>query len=387
MIEICTPEKCCGCGACEDICPNQCIKMRQRGNGFLYPEVDTNRCCGCQLCRKTCPEYEIQYMPVNPTLYAAYALDTYTYSDGSSGGVFGLLSKEILSQGGRVYGAAFDEQLNLRHIGINDEEQLSKLFKSKYIQSDTSFIFRAVLKDLNTGNVVLFSGTPCQCAALRKYLRRDFNNLVVVDILCHGVPSSDLWKKSLKSFGTRHGGIITNFQFRSKPPKRKLDHYFSMTIKKSNGREKKILNRPSWEFPFYYHYTQYYGLRKTCYDCAYATPSRMGDITLADFWKLDQLIDVDPERFVSAVITNTEKGEQLFSKIKTQCWYQQMPLSSFKLLNPTYTKGTVKTEVNQNSLRDLEVLSFSDYEKKYMILKRDLLTRGLRFIKRIYHSR
>lgn len=383
MGEICAFEKCCGCSACEDVCPNHCIKMILNPNGFFYPSIDDEKCCNCGICKKICPENEILKCAVEPQLYAAYAIDEYNYKAGSSGGIFGLIGKSILSYGGKVYGAAFDESLNLCHIGVKDEKELSRLFKSKYIQSNTSFIFRSVLKDLYTGKPVLFSGTPCQCAALRKYLRKDYDNLLIVDILCHGVPSMDLWQKSLKSYGEKHKGIVTDFQFRSKPAVRKTDHYFSLVIKKHNGKEQRLVNRPYYEFPFYYHYTQYCGFRETCYDCEYANTARVGDITLADFWKLDRLVDIDSMRFASAVITNTIKGTKWFEKIKTQCWCKPMPITSLISLNPTYTKGTEKTPINQQSLKDLSDLKFSEYEKKYMVYKKDIVSRGIRFIKRI----
>ena len=387
MKQICPDELCCGCSVCEDVCPKHCISMAKHANGFLYPQIDQNTCIDCKLCQYTCPEHKIIKLPVNPHLYAARAVNESDWNRGSSGGLFGILATNIIKvHNGIVYGAAFDKDLKLRHVRISSLDDLMPLCKSKYITSDIRGIYKQIREDCKAGAYVLFCGTPCQCAALRKLLNKDYDNLLIVDFLCHGVPSLDLWQKSIVEYGRKHKAKIINFIFRAKPskPRKNADHYFDITLIKPNGKKIVKMGRPSWEFPFYYHYTRYLGFRPSCYDCRYCTQDRMGDLTIADFWKLERLLpDVNPADRYSAIVVNNEKGENWLEAVKDRLWIKARPVDDLIKLNPTYTRGTMITHESVQSLADLERLPFEEYAKRHMTApKMDIFSRSIRFAKR-----
>ena len=190
---------CTGCSACHDVCERDAITMVADGEGFLYPKVDSARCVECGRCADVCSALQQNASRHPLSVWAAKAKDDGLRLASSSGGVFSLLARRILAGGGRVYGAAFDRtDWSVHHIGINDENGLDELRGSKYLQSRTQGVYRQVKRDLESGSHVLFSGTPCQVAALRHYLGRNWDNLFLVDVVCHGVPSPRVWKDYLK---------------------------------------------------------------------------------------------------------------------------------------------------------------------------------------------
>lgn len=361
--------------------------MVRHANGFLYPEIDQNTCIDCKLCQRTCPEHEILRPDVDARLYAAHAIAEDDWNRGSSGGIFGVIATKIIGEhNGVVYGASFDADLNLKHVRITSLDELLPLCKSKYVISDVRTIYKQVRDDCRKNSYVLFCGTPCQCAALRKFLGKDYDNLLIIDFLCHGVPSQELWHKSIAAYERRNGAKITHFSFRAKPDKpcKRVDHRFSLTMTKPDGRQIKKIGRPNWEFPFYYHYTRYLGFRPSCYDCRYCTPARNGDLTLADFWKLERLMpDIDPAKGYSAVVVNNEKGNKWLNAVEHKLWIEPRPIDDLKKLNPTYTHGPVTTCETVQSLQDLTTIPFDEYEKRYMTApKMDLISRSIRFAKR-----
>lgn len=387
---ICPENACCGCKACHDICPRQCISMIKRDNGFHYPSIDEDKCINCGLCQKVCPQYVILYGNTKPQLFAAYSLNNEHRDQGSSGGVFGELARQIIIHNGVVYGAAFDKDLQLKHIPVHKNEELQPIFKSKYVESDTNNVFNQIKKDCNNNTPVLFCGTPCQCAALKKFLSpKIYPHLYVIDFLCHGVPSQDLFNKSVKKYESKHHGKIISFNFRSKPihTKKNCDHYFSLKLLKKNGAVKNIKNKPCWEFPYYSGFCRYNTLRPSCYDCVYANPKRVGDITLGDFWGLDTITPIfDFKKGYSTIIINNDKGKELFKMIENRIYKKEHSIETLIKLNPTYSKGAIKTIENQQSIHDYSNLSYDDFEKKYLIIKMDIISRSIRLIKRIFNN-
>lgn len=363
--------------------------MRIAQNGFYYPEINKDICVNCGLCQQTCPEYEIlNGITENQQLYSAYSKDEIARMNGSSGGIFFEIAKFWIKKYGtdaKVYGAAFDESLILKHIGVSEVKQLPPLLKSKYVECDTNHVFLLIKNELRLKKNILFCGTPCQCAALRKFLKKiDTSNLLIIDFLCHGVPSQDLFSKSIRDLERKLKIKIINFKFRTKPLKRykNEDHYYSYTYIKK-GEIHSIEGLPNWKFPYYSGYCRYNSFRSSCYECRYARPDRIGDITLGDFWKLNTISAIeDFQKGYSMVFTNTEKGKRIFEDLSSELIIEKFPLEVAVALNPTYTKGAVKTEQNQQSIKDLEILSYSRYKKKYLIVKKDLISKAIRFIKR-----
>lgn len=198
MISVIEKNNCCGCSACEQKCPKKCITMMEDEEGFFYPHVNKVKCIECGLCEKVCPVINVGENEQKITAYAAYVNDKNVRMKSSSGGMFTLFAQKILNENGVVFGAAFDQNFMVHHIYIESEENLSKQQGSKYLQSRIENTYRETEQYLNSGRKVLFTGTACQIAGLKQFLMKEYDNLYTVDVLCHGVPSSKLWKHYLE---------------------------------------------------------------------------------------------------------------------------------------------------------------------------------------------
>ena len=217
MIEITDKLKCCGCGACKNVCPKQCIKMLAGEKGFLYPLVNKSACINCGLCNKICPITSSKKNQTKKTAFAAYNIDEAVRSLSSSGGMFGLFAKKVIGNGGVVFGVAFDfSYKSVYHTAVDNLEELPKLYGSKYLQSDTGNSYKEVEMQLQEGKSVLFVGTSCQIAGLKSYLRKEYEKLVTVDVICHGVPSPKVWSDYATIQEERAGAKLDRVAFRDK---------------------------------------------------------------------------------------------------------------------------------------------------------------------------
>lgn len=298
--------ECCGCGACAAICPKSCISMSADQEGFKYPSVDTEICINCGLCMRVCP-FERVKKHIPNKVYAAKARNNEIQYKSSSGGAFEILASYLLENGYSIYGAAYSKDFSaVSHILIEDKEDLQKLRGSKYVQSDITDLFKDIRRKLDDGARILFSGTGCQTASLKSFLQKDYENLVTVDILCHGVPSPILFNEYVKCIRQNYGNII------SMNMKDKTNGWGHQKLRIS--AEKKIPEHIQglWYSIFYSRVA----LRSSCYKCPYMDISRPGDISLGDYWGIE---NIDKEfydkRGVSLVLLNTAKGEDLFNDI------------------------------------------------------------------------
>ena len=300
---------CSGCGACRSACPADAIRLEPDVEGFFYPVIDAARCINCLACERACPADRQSPEAEQTGAFYAYAKNEAICAQSSSGGLFTLLAEQILRRNGVVYGAGFDDLFRVCHMRIERAEDLPRLRMSKYVQSDTGLCMRQVKADLHAGIPVLFSGTPCQIAGLRQYLGRDFDNLYTQDIICHGVPSPSLWQKyCAEQFG---GRTIRAVSFRDKTMGW---NGFGMRVCFTEGPDYfQIANKDPFERAFLANLI----LRPSCHQCQYKTVERFSDITLADYWGVEE---VHPElkgrQGVSLVLTHTEKGEQLMAAVK-----------------------------------------------------------------------
>jgi len=305
---------CTGCTACAEMCPKHCISMKPNDEGFLYPEIDTSVCVECGLCAKTCP---VLHKPVQEgvktTAYAAYSLDEDNRLSSSSGGIFSLLANEVLDCGGVVYGAAFDERFNVHHIGVESKNELGKLRGSKYVQSNLENIFADVKTVLESGRKVLFSGVICQIAGLKAYLKKDYPNLLTVDVLCHGVPSPKLWKKYIDELEKSHGSAVRRMFFRHKKYGWKT---YAVSFEFSNDTAYvRIFNKD----PYMQMFLRNICLRPSCHSCHFNEVDRLSDITLGDCWGVNRIMpDMDDDKGTSVVLVHTENGNDYFEKLKSQ---------------------------------------------------------------------
>lgn len=306
MINIEKKEDCCGCSACAMICGHKAITMTEDELGFKYPKVNESLCIDCRLCEKVCPLSGNYVKPDCQTVIAARHKNISELEKSRSGAVFAALSDFILDDGGTVYGAGFDEDLRIIHKRAETKVERDELRGSKYVQSDMGNTFRTIRKDLKEGKNVLFTGTPCQTAALRLYLGKDYANLYMADIICHGTSSPKIWRDYLKFIEMINRKRIKNVNFRDKQLFGWSSHQESFVFR---NKEKKQI------FPFKFYNDLV--LRPACYSCIFSNTDRPSDITLGDFWGWEKSV---PEfnkdnKGISLLLINTEKGKLLFEKI------------------------------------------------------------------------
>ena len=301
---------CCGCTACEQICPKKCITFKENNEGFMYPVVDESVCVNCGACVKHCPVMTPPHSDGVQNVYASKYCDTQKTKESTSGGIFIPLAKSTLEKGGVVFGCAYDENLVARHIAVEKEADLHKLQGSKYVQSDLSGIYSRVKSELKSGRNVLFSGTGCQVAGLRSFLGKDFDNLITVDIVCHGVPSPKLFEKYIGYLGSKLGEPVKSYNFRSK--KRHGWGLFYEVETDNIGK-----GGSGFDDPYYNAFLNCKTYREGCYNCRFANCDRQGYITLADFWGIEY---INPpfysENGVSLVLVNTDKGKRLWKSLE-----------------------------------------------------------------------
>lgn len=302
---------CNGCSACFNICPVNAISMVKNSEGFLYPQIDYSKCTHCGLCDKACISEVSESNNPNPDCYAVMANDDIR-KNSSSGGVFTILANYVLEKKGGVCGCTFDEKdLKAKHIIINKIEDLNKLRGSKYIQSEIGNCYKEILKLLKTGELVLFSGTPCQVAGLKRFLLKDYENLLTVDILCHGVPSAKVYQKYLKEIFKSENEKIINVKFRDKEYGWSSESTYNITT----NLNKYIINCN--ENNFQKAFVKNICLRKSCTNCQYCTTKRVGDFTIGDFWRIDYFYpELNDGKGTSLFLINNEKAQSILNTIE-----------------------------------------------------------------------
>ena len=327
---------CNGCGLCSVVCPKQCIEMKEKPDGFLYPHVNKKDCIGCGLCIKKCPEYGFIAREKVKQVYAAKTRDRKLITESTSGGIFGELAKSILDTGGVVYGAAYVDVDVVRHQRISNISELYKLNGSKYVQSEISSVYPMIKEDLLSSKNVLFSGTGCQIAAIRNYLPKDFNNLICVEVVCHGVPAPGLFKKYIKWLSQKGNAPVLKYQFRSKCERPTGEHskYYYETSKGFNSGY-------SYEDPYYGSFLCGSILRNSCYKCSYKGRLRSGDITIGDFWGIEKTNSkINTDSGISLVMINTEKGNRMFEPLKNRLDLYESSFEEAQKFNPSISHST-----------------------------------------------
>lgn len=305
------PADCCGCGACAALCPRGSISMEESPEGFVYPRIDTKLCVDCGLCRRACGLQNRYAQETSGPWYAAcYRGDS---SLSASAGAFYGLARAVIDGGGVAFGAAYvreEDGLHVRHIMAEEPGALVALQGSKYVQSDAGCCFPEVKRQLVSGKEVLFSGTPCQVAGLRGYLGRDWSNLITVDLVCHGVPSEAMLQDYLGALGRSQGAPVVSARFRSK--RDGWNGSLLLEIEYTDGSREYIPYSDSSYYDLFFNLKIF---RNSCYSCPFASQLRPGDLTVGDFWGVQQnrpdvLEDgrFDMEQGVSCLIVNTERG-------------------------------------------------------------------------------
>lgn len=307
-----THAQCTGCGACLNKCPVDAIQMKADDKGFLFPEIDAEKCINCGLCAKACPVLAPESEnKAEPPCYAVMAEDSIREKS-SSGGVFTLLANWMFSQGGVVAGAAYTEDCySVEHIMSTNEEELARLRGSKYVQSNTGLIYKQVKEYLDKGTPVLFTGTPCQVAAVNKFLGKPYDNLYTLDLVCHGVPSPEVYTRFIKEQEEIYGSKAVRVSFRDKDI---VNWNVSTAIDFEDG-QKYRKNRN--ECAYMKSFLKLLTIRENCGSCPFATLPRQGDMTIADFWDVSRFNPkLDDQKGTSLVLPNNQKGERLLEVLR-----------------------------------------------------------------------
>lgn len=349
---------CCGCTACENICPHNAIKMKPDTLGFLYPEVDNTLCVDCGLCEKVCAFHKQYDRKLNlpfPMAYAVRHKEVNEIESSQSGAAFIALSDWILDQGGIVYGVGYKDHFRVVHKKALTKKERNEFKGSKYVQSDVNTVFSQIKEELRNGRVVLFSGTPCQTAGLSSYIGAKLRtNLYLVDIICHGVPGPFIWQDYIKYLEEKEGLPLTFVNFRDK----RLGGWASSieSFQFADG------HTHTYSYKFYTNIT----LRYSCGICPYTNLQRPSDVTVGDFWGVEHtnaFSFAKDSKGCSLVLVNTEKGEYWFSGIKEHISYISVRLED--CLQPNLQHPTLLHSKRKDFEQDYKKNGFYRTMKKY----------------------
>lgn len=330
MIHITDKSKCCGCNACVQRCPKQCITMHEDEEGFLYPVVNQLKCIDCGLCTKVCPIVNTNEEKEPLEIYASQNKNKEIRLKSSSGGIFPIIASYIIENGGVVFGAKWNKDLELVHDYTEKLEDITLFCGSKYVQSVIGNCYQLAEKFLKSGRLVLFTGVPCQIAGLKKFLRHDYENLYTIDVICHGVPSPMIFKDYLSYVGKKHK--VISFNFRDKTTGWKN---YSISYTLDTG---KIISHNARLDEFMRAFLNHYIHRPSCYSCYFKSGKGASDITLGDLWGANNIASIkDDDTGISLIFANTTIGLGLINKLNLNQY--NIPLQFVIKNNPSYYKS------------------------------------------------
>ena len=362
MIALRDKSKCTGCTACAAVCPLHCIAMTPDEEGFRYPEIDRDRCVSCGQCEAVCPvDKPAGESEPAPAAYGVKAKDVELRLNSSSGGAFSLLAEGVLSRGGAVFGVAMAADCkSARHVMAESEGELAALRGSKYLQSDLEDTFRQVKKELEQ-RPVLFSGTPCQVDGLNAYLGQGYENLLTVEVICHGVPTPKLWEKYAEYFSAQSDGEIGRVEFRNK------DSGWRHFALKYQGRNSSKLRLASDGNLFMRMFLQDLCLRPSCYQCPSKGLERTADLTIADFWGIENVApELDDDKGTSLVLAHSEKGRKTLEAVLDKTDWRRVDCAAALQGNRAMLHSAERPEKRDAFMADVDRLPFADLEKKYV---------------------
>ena len=357
-------KECCGCAVCVNICPKHCIRMAQNEEGFFYPEIQVENCVNCGACEKVCPVLEGRYV-ANTDLKETWAVqntDQGILMNSSSGGMFTALACVVFDMSGCVFGAAFSEDFKrLHHIMAETPEELHRLRGSKYLQSETEKCYLLAEEQLKQDRWVLFCGTPCQIAGLRGFLGRDFDRLIMVDVICHGTPSVLLWQAYLKHIEDKIGGRAVAVSFRDKK-----EGWKNFGIKITTEGEK-VYYCPRQKDPYMKMFLKNICLRESCYHCKVKETGPVSDITIGDLWGAEKIIpEMDSTFGISLAVVHTEKGRQFFEKMKESMAVASVDYVQALSYNPVMVRSVKRPDERDSFFSVLHTSSWPILEKRYV---------------------
>lgn len=349
--------QCCGCMACVDACPQHAVTLKTDSEGFLYPYIQQEFCTDCKRCKTVCPLPRGESRERIYKCFAAQAKAQTLRESSASGAVFPVLAETVLENGGAVYGAAFDSDMYLVHQRIDNRNELAPLMQSKYIQSKTVGVFRSIKADLEKRKQVLFVGTPCQAEAVRRFLGREYANLLLVDLICYGVPSPGVWAQYIRYLGEKHEGKLTTFRFRDK----RFHDGYTMSYK-IDGKE--YLEKYS-QNPYISMYFSNCMLRPSCHTCPFTTLERSSDITIGDSWGIEKICsEMDDGMGTSLVILHSIRGSEIWEKLQDKFYCKEC--NAEEILQPRLISPSQPARKRQLFWRLYRKLPFSVMSKLFV---------------------
>lgn len=362
MVNFIEKYQCTGCTACASVCPKQCISMIKDDEGFNYPHIDESKCIQCNLCETVCPVIHKQVLHTDTKSHAAINNDEEIRLNSTSGGIFTLLAQYVLDKNGYVIGAAYDEQFTVRHIIINNINDVYKLRGAKYSQSELGDTFIIIKELLDKDNWVLFSGTPCQVGGLKSFLRKDYDKLVTVDLICHGVPSPMVWSKYLKyRLQQDSQSKINNINLRSKISGWSKYNY-SVVFDYDHSQYQTINSNDIYMKSFVSDIC----LRPSCSQCSFKGIYRVSDFTLGDYWGVwDQLPDMDDNKGTSLVFVHSELGRRIFNEIDSYIRNIEVNSEEAIKMNPSMIMSSPKNSHREEFMNDIRDKGFSEDIMRY----------------------
>lgn len=363
-------DNCTGCRTCEHLCPKSCISIRPNDEGFMTAYINKKICIECGVCKKRCPQNrnDLLNQTARRTIGARLKDKQILYKS-ASGGAFAGLAQRVIKNGGIVYGVRYDNKLRAYHSKAETFKELIPLLSSKYVQSDTEHTYVEVKNNLENGRQVLYSGTGCQIAGLKSYLNKDFPNLILVDLVCHGVTSPLLFAKYIDLLEHKHHAKIEEFNFRDKKNGWGLGYRYRYIGKNKYG---------TCQMSSYYKYfLDGNAYRECCYDCKYARTERCGDITIADYWGIEEF---HPEFYstegVSLILINTPKGNDIWENTSESFQSIESKLEYAIVRNENLTKPTKRNDaIRQYIYNGIRTMPVRDYFSKRLPLKPSIMDR------------
>lgn len=328
--------QCCGCLACMDVCPQKAIVVQEDKEGFCYPRIQRELCVECGRCEKVCPWKGKENGEGFRKYLGVQAKNDELRRTCTSGGAFPVLAEHILQFGGVIYGAGFDGSMRLIHQRADSREKLARLMQTKYIQSDLAGIYQLIRHDLQERRYVLFVGTPCQTEAVRKLFGMTYPHLVLVDLICYGVPSPMIWKDYVHYLEKKHKGKLNTFNFRDKR-NRNNGHTVSYQVD-----DREYLNEYSKD-PYIAMFNSNCILRPSCHECKFSTLQRNSDITIGDFWGIEKKSpDMDDGMGTSLVILHTHKAAHIWEAVQDR--FNCIECAEHEVLQPRLISPTAASK-------------------------------------------
>ena len=366
---VCEKEKCTGCFACYNICPKNAIEMCEDELGYIYPSINNDKCIHCNLCKKVCPALNNLQKNKSKQAFAMWNNNKKFRQQSTSGGIASTLYEYILKNGGIIYGCTNSVEDKFKFIRVDNINDLYLVRGSKYVHSYVNDCFKQVKNDLNDGKKVMFIGMPCQVAGLKNFLGKEYKNLYLADLICHGVPS----QKLLREEAINKLGDIKNIKVTFRE-----NGEFCIKFYLKN---KEMLNEKQDRSFYFLGFMKALFYRENCYTCEYANINRVGDITLGDFWGLgkDDKINKykkEEKNGISLCLVNTDKGRMMLDTIKEECYFEERKIEEAISGNSQLRNPSVK---NKQYEKFRKLYSKYGYRKaSQKCLKKDKLKQKLK---------